>query len=82
MACGAAVVTTSETVMAEVAADAARLVPVGDADALAAAILEALSLSTSDRASESERARARARDFTWDACVAQHLVAYELALGG
>ena len=82
MASGAAVVTTAETVMAEVAGDAARLVSIGDAGALAAALLDALSLSASERVSEGERARARAQEFTWENCVAQHLVAYDLALGG
>jgi glycosyltransferase involved in cell wall biosynthesis len=82
MACGAAVVTTSDTVMAEVAGDAARLVPIGEPDALAAALLEVLSLSEPERKNEGQRARLRAETYTWDACVAQHLVAYELALGG
>ena len=82
MACGAAVVTTSDTVMAEVAGDAARLVPIGEPDALAAALLEVLSLSEPERKNEGERARLRAETYTWDACVAQHLVAYDLALGG
>jgi glycosyltransferase involved in cell wall biosynthesis len=82
MACGAAVVTTRDTVMAEVAGAAARLVPVGDASALATALLEALAHSTADREIEGARARSRAQGFTWDACVEQHLVAYDLALEG
>lgn len=81
MACGSSVVTTSETVMAEVAGDAARLVAVGDATGLAASLLEAVRLSDEQRSLEGRRARARAERYTWDACVDQHLVAYELALG-
>jgi glycosyltransferase involved in cell wall biosynthesis len=79
MACGASVVTTQGTVMAEVAGDAARLVPVGNAEALAAALLDVLETSEDDRRQWSRRARARAEHFTWEACVAQHLVAYEQA---
>lgn len=79
MACGAQVVTTRDTVMAEVAGDAARLVAVGDELALASALNEALSVSDDARATWSSRARARAERFTWDACVDQHLVAYDMA---
>jgi len=82
MACGASVVTSSDTVMAEVAGDGARLVPVGDAGALAASLVEVLESSDDERRQWSRRARARAERFTWEACVAQHLVAYRQALGG
>jgi glycosyltransferase involved in cell wall biosynthesis len=80
MACGASVVTTEGTVMAEVAGDGARLVPVGDAAALAASLVDALDSSESDRAEGAVRARSRAEHFTWEACVDQHLVAYAQAL--
>jgi len=80
MACGASVVTTRDTVMAEVAGDGARLVPVGDAEALAAALVEVLGAGENDRREWARRARERAEHFTWEACVAQHLVAYEQAL--
>ena len=80
MACGASVVTTEGTVMAEVAGDGARLVPVGDAAALATALADALDSSEVDRATWATRARARAEHFTWKACVDQHLVAYAQAL--
>jgi glycosyltransferase involved in cell wall biosynthesis len=82
MACGAAVVTTEETVMAEVADDAARLVPVGDVAALASSLLEILHLSEAQRARDGARSRARAELFTWDECVDRHLEAYDLAVGG
>jgi alpha-1,3-rhamnosyl/mannosyltransferase len=79
MACGASVVTTRDTVMAEVAGDAARLVLVGDANALAATLAEVLHSNDDDRGQWARRARERAEHFTWEACVAQHLVAYEKA---
>jgi glycosyltransferase involved in cell wall biosynthesis len=79
MACGAQVVTTRGTAMEEVAGDAARLVPVGDPRALAAALDEALRASDEERTEGSIRARTRAEHFTWDACVDQHLVAYDMA---
>ncbi len=82
MACGASVVTTRETVMAEVAGDGARLVPVGNAEALAESLVEALGSSDDERRQWSSRARKRAEHFTWEACVAQHLVAYEQAVAG
>jgi glycosyltransferase involved in cell wall biosynthesis len=80
MACGASVVTTEGTVMAEVAGDGARLVPVGDAASLAASLADVLDSSESDRSSWATRARSRAELFTWEACVDQHLVAYAQAL--
>lgn len=80
MACGALVVTTSGTVMAEVSGGAAALVPSGDALALAQALSEALGATDGERATKSARARDRAQTFTWDACLDQHLVAYEQAL--
>ncbi|HUY16832.1 MAG TPA: glycosyltransferase family 1 protein [Acidimicrobiales bacterium] len=80
MACGASVVTTRDTVMAEVAGDGARLVPVGDVDALAASLVDVLESSDDDRRQWAGRARERAEHFTWERCVAQHLVAYEKAM--
>jgi glycosyltransferase involved in cell wall biosynthesis len=80
MACGASVVTTDGTVMAEVAGDGALLVPVGNADALAASLADVLHSSDDDRRQWARRARGRAEHFTWEACVAQHLVAYEKAM--
>ncbi len=82
MACGAHVVTTLDTVMAEVAGGAASLVPIGDAEALANGLLGAIRAGEAERASWSSRARSRAEQFTWDTCVDQHLVAYSLAMEG
>lgn len=80
MACGASVVTTEGTVMAEVAGDGARLVGVGDVEALVASLLDVLNSSDVDRAHLATLARARAELFTWENCVQQHLVAYQQAL--
>jgi glycosyltransferase involved in cell wall biosynthesis len=79
MACGAAVVTTSGTVMAEVAGDAATLTPAGDASALAAALLEAVRLDPQARSARSRAARERASVFSWERSIAAHLEAYRLA---
>jgi glycosyltransferase involved in cell wall biosynthesis len=81
LACGSVVVTSANTVMAEVASDAATLVHVGDTQALASALIELLLISDRYRASRATRARTRAQEFTWEATMAKHLEAYELALG-
>jgi glycosyltransferase involved in cell wall biosynthesis len=78
LACGAPVVTTEGSALAEVVDDAALLVPPGDADALARAIQRVL-----DEAGLATRLRAagpvRAAEFTWAACVDQHVAAYQRA---
>ena len=81
MACGASVVTTAGTVMAEVAGDAARLVESGDPTALATGLYEALVEGEPERARRARAGRARAEGYTWDLCVARHLDAYRIALG-
>ena len=78
MACGATVVTTEGTVMAEVANGGAVLVPVGDANKLAEALTEVLASSGDVRRQWGERARARAEEFTWDYSIARHVEAYEM----
>ncbi|MGC2484952.1 MAG: glycosyltransferase family 1 protein [Acidimicrobiales bacterium] len=80
MACGATVVTSAETVMAEVAGEEAFLVPIGDVAALARALSEALGESSDERTERAVRSRARAGNFTWDRCLDQHQSAYALAL--
>jgi glycosyltransferase involved in cell wall biosynthesis len=77
LACGAPLVTTEGTAMAERAGDAARLVPPGDGADLAGAI---------DRALREGRATVRrslgltvAAERTWEASVDLHLRAYVLA---
>lgn len=81
LACGASVVTTADTVMAEVAGSAARLVAADEPVALAGALLEALGEGATERAARAVAARARAEGFTWERCVARHLDAYRIALG-
>ena len=77
LACGAPLVTTEGTAMAEVAGDAALLVPAGDVPALAAAL--ATALSEGRATGRRERGLAAAARRTWDASVAQHVHAYGVA---
>jgi glycosyltransferase involved in cell wall biosynthesis len=81
MACGSSVVTSADTVMEEIAGDGARLVPIGDASALADALSSALAESATDRLAWAAKSRRRAELFTWQRCIDQHLVAYDLARG-
>jgi glycosyltransferase involved in cell wall biosynthesis len=80
LACGAALVTTTGSAMAEVVGDAALLVPPGDTRALAATLARVL-----DDAVLAEQLRNRgpvqAAPFTWEDSVERHLVAYRLAAG-
>lgn len=78
LACGAPLVTTTGTAMAEVAGEAAVLVPPGDVDRLAASIERVLT-------DQSLAARLRgagpqvAARYTWEACARAHVEAYEAA---
>jgi glycosyltransferase involved in cell wall biosynthesis len=78
LACGAPLVTTTGTAMAEVAAGAALLVPPRDPAGLAAALTRIL-----DDAALADRLRAagpvRAARYTWEAAAETHLRAYEAA---
>jgi len=82
MACGAMVVTSSDTVMSEVAADTALLAAVGDSEGLAKAIGIQLHRGDGERARLGNLARTRAERFTWEASMTMHLSAYELARRG
>jgi alpha-1,3-rhamnosyl/mannosyltransferase len=78
LACGAPLVTTEGTAMAEMAQGAARLVPPGDVGALADALEAALQ---EGRRTERQALGLRvAGERTWAASVAQHVQAYHLAL--
>jgi glycosyltransferase involved in cell wall biosynthesis len=79
LACGASVVTSSHTVMSEIAGDAALLAPAGDVSQLAELLTTALDMSDAERDLRAKRSRARAEIFTWDSSVAQHVKAYEMA---
>ena len=81
MACGSVVVTSSGTVMEEIAGGTALVCPPGDAHALASTIDQAISLEGVARAEFARRARVRAETFTWAASVDRHLEAYALAVG-
>jgi glycosyltransferase involved in cell wall biosynthesis len=79
LACGAIVVTSADTVMSEIAGDAALLASAGDALQLAEVLATTLDMSDDERARWARRARERAEIFTWDSSVAQHVRAYEMA---
>lgn len=76
LACGIPVVASDLPVLREVLGSDARFATVGDPAALAEALGGALG---EDAAGEAERRRARARRFTWRACAAAAMSAYELA---
>jgi len=80
LACGAPLVTTEGTAMAEVARGAALLVPPGDVSALAGALGTALQegRGTGRRA----LGITVAREHTWEASVAHHMRAYAVAAAG
>jgi glycosyltransferase involved in cell wall biosynthesis len=71
MACGASVVTSADTVMAEVAGDG-----------FAAALRETIAQGEEERAERARRSRARAAFFTWERSLDEHRRAYELAMQG
>jgi glycosyltransferase involved in cell wall biosynthesis len=83
LACGAPLVTTSGTSMAELAGDRALLVPPGQPFALAAAIETAISERPSPggvrRRADGIAIAAR---YTWAACAEGHLAAYLVAARG
>lgn len=78
MACGTAVVASDLPVVREVTGGLAELVPVGDVEALAAALAKVLD----DDGGPAARAarRAHAARFTWRRCAEQAFRAYRLAL--
>ena len=80
MASGVPVVTTSGTVMADIAGGHAHLVPIGDASALAASCRSVLVEDLATRRAWTAAARTHAETYTWSACVDQHVVAYESAV--
>jgi glycosyltransferase involved in cell wall biosynthesis len=77
LACAAPLVTTEGTAMAEFARDAALLVPRGDVDALGDALQKAL--DEGRNTSRTARGLAVAAEHTWEATVARHLHAYDVA---
>jgi len=75
LACGAPLVTTAGSALAEVTGDAARTVPPHDVDALTAGLREILE---DDDAAEALRRAGplRAERFTWSTCIEQHVAVY------
>jgi len=80
LACGAPVVTTAGTVMAQVVGDAALLVPAGDPQALAGAIGEVLAGSP-ELAGRRERGLLLAASHSWERCAAEHARIYAEVAG-
>lgn len=80
LACGAALVTTTGSAMAEVVGAAAVLVPPADPAALAGALARVL--DDPDLAARLRHAGpVQAAPYTWEASVERHLAAYRLAAG-
>jgi glycosyltransferase involved in cell wall biosynthesis len=78
LACGAPLVTTEGTAMAEVAGDAALLVPPGAASELAQAVEAALVAGRAD--ARTELGLRVAAEFTWEDSVERHVGAYAEAI--
>jgi glycosyltransferase involved in cell wall biosynthesis len=78
IACGAALVTTADTPMADVVGDAALLVPAGDEEALAEA-LDVLVTGGQEVARRRAAGPALAAPWTWERCASAHVAAYRLA---
>ncbi len=79
LACGAPLVTTTGTAMAEVAGAAAWTVPPGDAIALGAALEAVLEAGEPELTRRRSDGLERAAAFTWERTAAVHLEAYEAA---
>jgi glycosyltransferase involved in cell wall biosynthesis len=79
MACGSPVVASDAGALPEVVGEAGLLVKPSDADALAGA-LERILTDESLASSLGAAGHARAVTFTWSACTAAHVAAYEAAL--
>ena len=79
MACGTPVVTTTGGSLPEVAGDAALLVPPGDPEQLAAAVVKLLG-DQAARADQARRGRHRATAFTWERCADLTAAAYRKAV--
>ena len=79
MASGVPVITSADTVMAEVAGGCAELTPIGDVPALASAMQRVLAMPPGERRERTQRARDRAEHFTWENSLEAHLRAYQLA---
>jgi glycosyltransferase involved in cell wall biosynthesis len=83
LACGAPLITTEGTAMAEVAGGAAQLVPPADEAALADALEQALAggKDGAEALRRRELGLTTAAQFTWASSVTTHVGAYRMALG-
>ncbi len=82
LACGAPLVTTRGTAMAELAGDAATLATAGDAEDLASALSAVLrTAGDAESVRRRESGIARAAQRTWEASAARHVEAYRIAAG-
>ncbi len=79
LACGAPLVTTTGTAMAEVAGEAALTVPAGDAASLAGALRRAIGAGASEQETRRRAGLERCRRFTWAWAAAVHMEAYTAA---
>jgi glycosyltransferase involved in cell wall biosynthesis len=79
LACGAPLVTTAGTAMAEVAGRAAWTVIPGDEAALAATIEEVLTAGGAELGRRRREGLERAAGFTWERAAATHVAAYRAA---
>jgi glycosyltransferase involved in cell wall biosynthesis len=77
LACGAEVVTTSDTVMEEVAGNTATLTVAGRSGELADALLAAIGRTANEREQRSQDAIQRASQFTWAATADAHRAVYQ-----
>lgn len=82
LACGTPVVTSDLPALREVTAEWARYTPVGDPDALAAAVLAELDSGSAAQPGARQSRRDHASAFTWRRCAEEALVAYRQALAG
>ncbi len=80
LACGAIVVTTQDSVMADLAGDAAMYVAPLNAGDLSRAIEGVMSLEDNTRAQLSDRAHRQAQRYTWGHCADATLEAYAKAM--
>lgn len=79
LACGVPVVCSDVPALREVSGGHADLVPVGDVDALAEALVNAVEVAPSS--SEQAARRAHASEFTWRSCAQATVDAYRRAIG-
>jgi len=81
MAAGVPVVASDAGALPEVLGSAAALVPVGDVDALARALAQALALDGVARQRVVAAGRAHAATYTWAACAEGHAALYDRVAG-